>query len=317
MSFLSDVELNLEFRCGDPVYCDNELQLLNYLDRWEEQNSSSYEEDERGKSVSTIAELRAASKPECKADIKTVFPPLTLPLEYAIQKTCRDLYLLGSRQRPSEQMRAYKYWRKIYLRNMVLPQPSHFSGKRLYDLLKRFPVARDLTDIAVLFGFADQLPEQLRNPEREKWLIWSRSWLIGNYREILADHERLLKEIETMKELYAKLDACKAQKRQLQENVSFLETENEEIRQLNLQLQQKCQAQEEELQRIRQLNLQLQQKCQAQEEELQQIRQLNLQLRQKCQAQEEELQRCRPKKSWLEQLHAWLGKKVGPRQSDI
>ena len=287
-----DVELNFELCCGEPDYSDEDLRLLDDLDRWERQNPAQLQKRQCGKSVRGIKGLQAATKPEYQAEVKAIFAPLAMTPERVMRKAERELYYLMPRQAPTAQMMAYQRWRRVYLEKMTLPRPEHFSRKALEDLLKSFPMVHNLVELTMLFGFADRLPKRLRNPKRERQLMEIGFWDANEYHQVCADHEDLLIAVEVAKYQYSiELGRCKRDLEYAQFRVKRLDADNKLLVQYNQQWQRKCQALEADLKRAEQHNQQWQQKCQAVEEKL--------------------TSRQEKKKSWLRRLYDWLMGPIG------
>ena len=237
-----NIELNFELCCGEPDYSDEDLRLLDELDRWERQSPVQLQVQQCGKPVEGIVGLQAATKSEYRAELKAFFAPLAMAPEKVTRK------VLAPRQLPTTQMLAYRRWRKVYLEKMTLPQPEHFPGKALEGLLKNFPQVHNLVELTMLFGFADQLPKQLRNLEREQQLMEIGFWDADEYYQVCADHDALLREVEVAKyQCPAELERCKRTLKDARSVIRSLESDNELLRQDIRRWQRRCQTLENAL----------------------------------------------------------------------
>lgn len=100
------VEQRLEFLAGDPVYNDEDWELLNFLEQWEQQYPCQLEQED-GKPVTNLEELRTATKLGGRKEVRAVFEPLTTSEEIVMIKANRDLdYLLKSQKRKWRPRRA-------------------------------------------------------------------------------------------------------------------------------------------------------------------------------------------------------------------
>ena len=100
----------------------------------------------------------------------------------------------------------------------------------------------------MLFGFADQLPKQLRNLEREQQLMEIGFWDADEYYQVCADHDALLREVEVAKyQCPAELERCKRTLKDARSVIRSLESDNELLRQDIRCWQRRCQTLENAL----------------------------------------------------------------------
>lgn len=189
-----------EMSCSDGTDPEG---ILDYIERWEARQTKHVPEPGHV-AVETAEDLHSATREEFQDDLEEEMPDLFENTKRREQKKAviqKDLTaLVNMYQRPhsrhgSEQLRYYKYWRANFIRSDQLPDQYTLTRITAERLLLLFPQASNFTELAILFGFADQLPADQQDSELIKRLQGKGFHYAHECLKVQEDHDKVLLEV--------------------------------------------------------------------------------------------------------------------------
>lgn len=191
--------------------CDrgDDMDTMGYINRWEAYQPA-LEVGTDYSAVDSPMKLSLATKPECRETLHEELPRGYRQSARSYWMRCEQLAeedlgeMVAKHQtqpkpvRPEnhmlDQMNHYRAWCKVLLETGRLPIRSDFSKPRANYMSLVFNM-KSFTELAMMFGFGDLLPEESRDPAREAALKYRGFSYLSDQRYVRKRHDEIMAEL--------------------------------------------------------------------------------------------------------------------------